>query len=311
MDLLSVANLYSETLLGNFALENINFSIQKLEKLAVIGETGSGKSTLLKSIAGLIQPKEGKIIFNNKKVLGPDWQLIPGEKGIAYLSQHFELRNNYRMEELLQYANELTQQEANDLYKLCRIDHLMKRNSYELSGGEKQRIALARLLVSKPKLLILDEPFSNLDLIHRKILKDVVHDVCMRFEITCITTSHEPADVLPWADKVLVIQQGKIVQNDTPLNIYNNPTNEYVAALTGKYNLLTNTLQTLFNTTQTIVRNESFELSKTTGVEGIIVSQNFFGSFYEIGILINDEFLFVHVSKTDFTIGESVFVNSI
>ena len=94
MDLLSVTNLYSEELLGNFSLSNISFTQQQFEKIAVIGETGSGKSTLLKTVAGLIQPKTGAIIFNGKKVLGPDWQLIAGEKSIAYLSHHFELRNN-------------------------------------------------------------------------------------------------------------------------------------------------------------------------------------------------------------------------
>ena len=174
MQLLSVSNLFSEELLGNFSLENINFTQQKFEKIALIGETGSGKSTLLKTIAGLIQPTSGIILFDGEKVMGPDWQLVAGQKGIAYLSQHFELRNNYRMEELLMYANEFTQQEANELYRLCRIDHLMQRNSYELSGGEKQRVALARLLVTKPKLLILDEPYSNLDLIHRNSLKEIV-----------------------------------------------------------------------------------------------------------------------------------------
>ncbi|MEQ1553173.1 MAG: ATP-binding cassette domain-containing protein, partial [Ferruginibacter sp.] len=238
MNILSVSNICSENLLGNFAIENISFTQKKQEKIALIGETGSGKSTLLKIIAGLIQPKAGTINFNNKKVLGPNWQLVAGEKGIAYLSQHFELRNNYRMEELLMYANEITQSEANELYKICRIDHLMKRNSYELSGGEKQRIALARLLVSKPSLLILDEPYTNLDLIHRNILKQVVEDACVHYQITCILTSHEPADVLPWADEIIVLQQGKMIQKGKPVELYYEPKNEYTAGLLGNYNLI-------------------------------------------------------------------------
>lgn len=308
MDLLQVTNLFSEPLLGNFALEDISFTQQPMEKIAVIGETGSGKSTLLKTIAGLIQPKSGTILFNNKKVLGPDWQLIAGEKGIAYLSQHFELRNNYRMEELLQYANELTQEEANEIYKICRIDHLMKRNSYELSGGEKQRIALARLIISKPTLLILDEPYSNLDLIHRAILKGVIENICTRFSISCILTSHEPADIFPWAEKVLVIQQGKLVQTGTAQEVYHNPTNEYVAALLGSYTLLSPTLFQKFNAKNKICRIEDFKISNTTGVEGKLISLKYMGSYFIVTIKIEDEMISVKTDYCNYTLDSKIFV---
>jgi ABC-type sulfate/molybdate transport systems ATPase subunit len=313
MNVLSVSNLYSEELLGNFALENINFTQKHLQKIALIGETGSGKSTLLKTIAGFIQPKSGKILFNGKKVMGPDWQLVAGEKGIAYLSQHFELRNNYRMEELLMYANELSQEEADELYKICRIDHLMKRNSYELSGGEKQRLALARLLISKPKLLILDEPYSNLDLIHRNILKQVVEDVCKRFDITCLLTSHEPADVLPWADEVLLLQQGKIIQKGTAEELYKNPVSEYAAGLLGKYNLIKKEDSKYFKIGAILkdiyVRPEQL-INATEGndtIEGVITAQRFMGNYYEADF-ISGNFTLTMKSYFKQEIGKTVFV---
>lgn len=312
MNVLSVANLCSEELLGNFALDNINFTQRQFQKIALIGETGSGKSTLLKNIAGFIQPKSGEILFNGKKVMGPNWQLVAGEKGIAYLSQHFELRNNYRMEELLLYANELTQEEANEFYKICRIDNLMKRNSYQLSGGEKQRIALARLLVSKPQLLILDEPYSNLDLIHRNILKQVVEDVCKRFDITCLLTSHEPADVLPWADEVIVLQQGKIIQKGTAEEVYKNPVSEYSAGLLGKYNLIKKEDSKYYKigsiSKDIYVRPEQF-VNATEGndtIKGKIIAQRFMGNYYEIDIASGN---FTICAKSYFKqeIGKTVF----
>jgi ABC-type sulfate/molybdate transport systems ATPase subunit len=303
MNVLSVANLCSEELLGNFALHNINFTQRQLQKIALIGETGSGKSTLLKTIAGFIQPKIGEILFNGKKVMGPNWQLVAGEKGIAYLSQHFELRNNYRMEELLMYANELTQKEADELYKICRIDHLMKRNSYELSGGEKQRIALARLLVSKPQLLILDEPYSNLDLIHRTILKQVVEDVCKRFDISCIMTSHEPADVLPWADEILVLQNGQIIQKGSAEEVYKKPVSEYAAGLLGNYNLIKKEDYKYFKinaiTKDIYVRPEQIVNSSKGNdiIKGKIVAQRFMGNYYEVDIASSD---FILCMKSNF-----------
>ena len=180
----------------NFTVKDINFSQQPLEKIAIAGETGSGKTTLLKMIGGLAQLDEGNIYYDGKRVLGPLERLIPGHPQIAYLSQHFELRNNYRVEEELESKNLLTQEAANNIYRICRIEHLLKRKTDQLSGGERQRIVLARLLTTSPKLLLLDEPFSNLDAIHKNIIKSVLLDIGTQLNTSCILVSHDAADTL-------------------------------------------------------------------------------------------------------------------
>lgn len=128
-------------------LQNVGFRQRRFEKLAVAGETGSGKSTLLKIVAGLTQPGEGEVLFEGQKVRGPEEKLLPGHPGIAYLSQHFELRNSYRVEEELEYASKMPAEQSRHVYEVCRVAHLLKRWTNQLSGGERQRIALARLLV--------------------------------------------------------------------------------------------------------------------------------------------------------------------
>src|ERR1700754_4544564 len=134
MNILSVSNLHKQ-INPFFAVRDVSFVQQPLQQIAIVGETGSGKSTLLKMIAGLIQPDGGSIYFEDIKIKGPDEQLIAGHPAIAYLSQHYELRNNYRMEELLEYASKLSSKQAAELYRLCRIDHLMQRKTGQLSGG--------------------------------------------------------------------------------------------------------------------------------------------------------------------------------
>ena len=217
------------------ALPAVSFTQRKGERVAIAGETGSGKSRLLKTIAGLYAAAEGGVVFEGVRVAGPQERLIPGQPGIAYLSQHFELWHNYYVEEVLTYANDLEPDEAAGLYRLCDIDHLLKRRTDQLSGGERQRIALARLLVHPPRLLLLDEPFSNLDMIHRRILRRVIGESATRFDITCMLVSHEPRDVLSWADRLLVLRGGRLIQQGAPYEVYSRPEDEYVAALLGDY----------------------------------------------------------------------------
>lgn len=304
MSFLDVAGIHKQ--LGAFALKNISFSQQKFQRLAIAGETGSGKSTLLKIIAGLIQPDGGTVSFEGVRVPGPFEQLIPGHPGIAYLSQHYELRNNYRMEELLEYANKLPDKEAVTLYRLCRIDHLFKRKNDQLSGGEKQRIALARLLVSAPKLLLLDEPFSNLDPIHKNILKTVLEDIGEHLQITSILTSHDPLDTLSWADTLLVIRDGGMVQQGSPQVIYYHPVDEYAAGLFGNYNTWNK------NGIIHYLRPEALSLvpEVVDAVKGIVLNTRFWGSYYEIEVMTTgQQTLLVRTTSNTIAKGDTVFLS--
>lgn len=220
------------------AVNGISFTQTAFQKIGIAGETGSGKTTLLKMIAGLEQPDAGQVFFLGEKVLGPWDQLIPGHKGIGYLSQHFELRNNYWVGDFLEMANKLSPEQALQIYTVCQVEHLLRRRTHQLSGGEKQRIALARLLTGSPKLLILDEPFSNLDFLHKQTMKEVIHDLGDQLGISCIMVSHEPADLLSWADTILLMKEGKIIQQGDPQQVYMQPVNEYAAGLLGDYSLV-------------------------------------------------------------------------
>ncbi|HXB91317.1 MAG TPA: ABC transporter ATP-binding protein [Puia sp.] len=286
----------------DWIIKDIDFIQEKFQKIALAGATGSGKTTLLKIIAGLVQADAGEVRFENKRVTGPAEQLIPGFPGIAYLSQHFELRNNYRVEEILEYANHLSKQQAATLYEVCRIDHLLKRRTDQLSGGERQRIALARLLTASPRLLLLDEPFSNLDPSHKNNLKSVIRDIGERLSITCMMASHDPQDTLSWADLILVLEQGRLLQQGTPQEIYRQPVNEYVAGLFGKINVLGG---------GRLVRPEDIMISRRRGegVEGRIEQLSFAGSRYEIEVSLPGMQLTVYEHSGHYQPGDTVYLS--
>jgi ABC-type sugar transport system ATPase subunit len=281
---------------GNFVLRDIGFSQERFQKIAIAGETGSGKSTLLKIIAGLIQPDAGEIELDGEKVVGPEEKLVPGHPRIAYVSQYFELPKFLRVEQVLTYANKLSEEEAGALFKICRIDRLLQRKTNELSGGERQRIALARHLISSTELLLLDEPFSNLDMVLKNILKTVIQEIGDRLKITCTLVSHDPADTLSWADEILVIKNGQLIQRGTPQTIYKQPCSEYVAGLFGKYTSLTAlqvenfpVLQRLTKPGKSmIIRPENFKMEKegSETFTGKVKRLNFFGNYYEVEILV-------------------------
>lgn len=312
MDFLKVSAIYKKDDLG-FEIRNISFTVQQFSKTAIAGATGSGKSTLLKLTGGLAQADSGEVLFKGEKVKGANEQLIPGHKGIAYLSQHFELRNAYRVEEELWYGNKLNEDEARYIYKICRIDHLLKRWTNQLSGGERQRIVLAKLLVTSPQLLLLDEPFSNLDFAHKTILKSVIKDIGEKLQITCILVSHDPQDVLSWAEHIIILQNGAIVQQGSPQEIYKKPTSEYVAGLFGKYILLPGSVinhavpynKSLFiRPYQCTINSDQKPM-----LRGIVKQVLFAGDYYEVEILINQNLITVKTGDAGITVGQPVTVS--
>jgi ABC-type Fe3+/spermidine/putrescine transport system ATPase subunit len=263
-----------------------------------------------------MQPDGGEIHLNGERVIGPEEQLIPGHPGIAYLSQHFELRHHLWVHEIMAYANELSDEEAKELYAICRIQHLFNRRTDQLSGGESQRIALARLLTTKPTILLLDEPFSNLDIIHKNIIKKVITDIGEKLGITCMMVSHDAPDILSWADTILVMKDGAIIQQGTPQTIYRQPVNEYCAGLFGDFNLIGNTKASAFaaiemNGKNLLIRPEQFNIVTTNhnAVAATVQSVLYHGSHYSIEVMVDENLISVYSNSNQFKTGDKIYLS--
>jgi iron(III) transport system ATP-binding protein len=320
MQFLQVANV-SKKKANDFVLKNIEFVQERFQQIAIAGETGSGKTTLLKIIGGLVNPDEGAVFFEKERVKRvPEEKLIPGHPGIGFLSQQFELPNNLRVEQVLSYANQLPAGKAEALYEICQVSQFLKRRTDELSGGEKQRIALARLLSGAPRLLLLDEPFSNLDMMHKKTLKSVIHDIGESLKISFILVSHDPMDTLSWADKFFIIKAGQFIQQGTANEVYYKPISEYAGGLLGNYNLLSgDLLRKLVGTTAEIAKNrkafarpEQLKLSTKPdhGLKGTVVKINFFGGFCELEIRTGSHVLAVRTDRSDIQPDDPVWLST-
>ena len=302
---------------GALVVNNVSFTQQQGQKLAIAGATGSGKTSLMKMIAGLIEPTSGTLLFGGERIKGPNERLIPGQPSVAYLSQYFELRNHYRVKDFLSMASKVPDAEAKAIYTLCCIDHLLERWTHQLSGGEKQRIALARLLITSPNLLLLDEPFSNLDPFHKNTLKTVIEDICIKANISCILVSHDPMDTLSWADEILVLEKGELIQQGQPQEVYFNPVDEYAATLFGRFNKLDESLAKAFARfanrdvrSGLIIRPSNIQVvAEGSGVEGRITQIRFLGSYYEIDIIAQQHTLTVFTNNRQLREGQPVYLS--
>ncbi|AWM34257.1 ABC transporter ATP-binding protein [Hymenobacter nivis] len=298
MDLLTVSGLgLAER--GRAVLAPLSFGLRAGQRLALAGESGAGKSTLLQLIAGLVQPSSGTVHVAGRRVRGPAEVLVAGHPGVAYLSQRSELPQHLRVEQVLRYAHARPAVDAPTLYALCRIDHLLANRTDQLSGGEQQRVALARLLLGAPQLLLLDEPFSNLDRTHKRQLRAVLDDVGARLGITSVLVSHDAADTLPWADEILVLRRGQLVQQAPPEQLYRQPADAYTAALFGDYYLVRGADRQALTAaakssataepaagTALLVRPEGLRLGAPSAgaAAGTVRAVRFMGSYYELEI---------------------------
>jgi len=223
------------------ALVDISIEIKDGEIIYILGESGSGKSTLLKIIAGLEDADAGSVFVDDEKITGPANNLVPGFSFIAHVSQDFKLQPYLRISEnigrKIPYLPK-PEKEARirQLLRICKLEDKFDSYPRELSGGEQQRICLAMNLANQPVVLLLDEPFSNLDNPMKKELRRSVVDITRKEETTCIIISHDSSEALAVADRIMVMENGHLVQFDTPEKIYNHPVSAYAAKFLGPIN---------------------------------------------------------------------------
>jgi iron(III) transport system ATP-binding protein len=298
-------------------LSDVSFSQRRTQKVAIIGETGSGKSTLLKIIAGLVEHDQGEVWFEKESVSGPAEQLVPGHKEIGYLSQDYELPKFLRVEQVLEYSRSLSKEEATNIFEICQIDHLYNRKTDHVSGGERQRIAIARLLITSPRMLLLDEPFSNLDRGHKAILKTVIADIQTKLRIGIVLVSHDAEDILPWADMIIVMKDGKVLQKGSAEKIYQKPSTEYAAGLLGNYNLI-DPSKSIFSKylkkgshKTVLIRPEAFKvhLKKKKGLPGKVIAVNYFGTHDEVSVNCGGEIILTATTPSLLKTGTRVHVS--
>ena len=226
---LQVNNL-SKRYASKLVLENISFSQEKGEIISLIGTSGIGKSTLLKCIAGLCDINSGDIILNNNKIDS----LEANNRKISYVFQESPLFPHINvLDNILFNMSTYDKKKLDFLLEKTELKSLVKRFPFELSGGENQRAAVVRSLIRNPDLLLLDEPFSNLDTVNKKYVKEIVFDIIKESNLTTIIVNHDIEESLEISDKIMIINDGKIDAIDTPENIYNHPKNLSTAQLFG------------------------------------------------------------------------------
>jgi len=215
---------------SKLVLDNISFNQKEGEIISLIGASGIGKSTLLKCLAGLCDTNSGRIILDRDEIHDID----ANKRKISYVFQESPLFPHMNvLQNILFNMKEHDQNRLNFLLEKTELENLINRFPYELSGGENQRAAVVRSLIRNPDLLLLDEPFSNLDTVSKKYVKEIVFEIIKESNITTIIVNHDIEESLEISDRIMIINSGKIDAIDTPENIYKNPKNIETAKLFG------------------------------------------------------------------------------
>ena len=226
-------------------LEDINLYIRRGEFLTLLGPSGCGKTTLLRMIAGFLQPDEGSIMMDGKELAG----IPPHERPLNTVFQRYALFPHLDVYDNIAFGLKLKKVPADEIDKrVRRVLKLVAMSDYEdrdvetLSGGQQQRIAIARAIVNQPKVLLLDEPLAALDLKMRKDMQIELKEMHKKLGITFIYVTHDQEEALTLSDTIVVLNEGRIQQIGTPVDIYNEPVNSFVADFIGESNILNGTM---------------------------------------------------------------------
>jgi iron(III) transport system ATP-binding protein len=262
-------------------LNSFNFTLNEGEHLCVMGESGCGKSTLLKAIYGLVNLKNGTIFWKENKVLGPKFHLVPGMDFFKYVAQDFDLMPYTSVSEnikkfLSRFYPEESEKRTQELLDVIEMKPFANTKVKNLSGGQKQRVAIARALANEPELLLLDEPFSQIDNFKKNALRRNLFTYLKEKNIACIVATHDKNDALSFADQLIVIRNNKILVKDAPKEIYKNPKEKYVAALFDDVNEIT------IHGKNVLLYPHQLKVVKKSNLSAIVLNTYFKGSYWLI-----------------------------
>lgn len=240
MHLIEIKNL-RKTFGDNVVLDDINLYVDENEFLTLLGPSGCGKTTTLRIIGGFETATSGNVFFDGKDIK----EVPPYKRNINTVFQKYSLFKHLNVFDNIAFGLKLKkvdkkniETEVKEMLRLVNLEGYEDRSIDSLSGGQQQRVAIARALVNKPKVLLLDEPLGALDLKLRKSMQNELKRIQRRVGITFIYVTHDQEEALTMSDTIVVMNNGRIQQIGTPIDIYNEPRNEFVARFIGESNIL-------------------------------------------------------------------------
>ncbi|MCI8212899.1 spermidine/putrescine ABC transporter ATP-binding protein [Pseudomonas sp. S25] len=284
MSFVSVENLQKNY--GSTAVfSDINCTIERGEFVTLLGPSGCGKSTLLRCIAGLTSVNSGRIVLDGLDLV----PVTPQKRNIGMVFQSYALFPNMTVEQNVAFGLRMQKVNADDTHKrvaevlkLVELTDFANRYPHQMSGGQCQRVALARSLVTRPRLLLLDEPLSALDARIRKHLREQIRAIQRELGLTTIFVTHDQEEALTMSDRIFLMNQGRIVQSGDAETLYTAPVDVFAAGFIGNYNLLeaddvSRLMQRPINS-RIAIRPEAIQLSLTGELEGQIRSHSLLGN---------------------------------
>ncbi|MGJ8745380.1 ABC transporter ATP-binding protein [Polaribacter sp.] len=291
--MLKVNNLSFSYHKNKTVLKDVHFSLQQGEHLCIMGESGCGKSTLLKAIYGLVDLNEGTLFWKDEQIFGPKKHLVPGFENFKYVAQDFDLMPYISVAEnikkfLSRFYPEESEIRTQELLEVIQMTAFANTKVKNLSGGQQQRVAIARALAKEPEVLLLDEPFGQIDNFKKNSLRRNLFLYLKEKNIGCIVATHDKNDALSFADTLIVIKDHKIIANNSPFEIYNNPTQKYIAALFDDVNEITIAGKTV------LVYPHQIKIVKKSAIKATVLNTYFKGSYWLLELDLNGQPIYLN-----------------